>query len=310
MTAESSQLQHWISDLLQEGVASGWLPEMFQYSFVFYALIAALLFGPLLGALGTLVVVKRLAFFSEAVGHGALTGVAIGILLGEPATQPLAALFSFCLSFALLLHWVKSRTQVPYDALVGVFLAFAIALGAALLLYVAKKVNVHILENVLFGSILTVSPQDLLLLALISLISWLLAWRFGNQALMAALQPDLARVQGAGGKKVRVTLLDYGFVLLIALITVAAVKIIGAVLVGALLLIPATTARMISHNLRDFFLRTLLISTTCCVAGVLLPMALEIPIPSGAAIVLLASGFFLLVVLIKQLRTLVLARSF
>ncbi|WP_086481376.1 metal ABC transporter permease [Oceanospirillum sanctuarii] len=290
-----------LQQLLADAVAAGWLPEVFQYPFVTYALIAAVMVGPLLGALGTLVVVKRLAFFSEAVGHGALTGVAVGILLGEPATQPVAALFGFCMSFALILHWVKSRTQVPYDALVGVFLAFAIALGAALLLYVAKKVNVHILENVLFGSILTVTPADLMLLGGISVISWVLIWRYGNQALMSALQPDLARVQGAGGRKTNVTLLDYGFVLLIALITVAAVKIIGAVLVGALLLIPATTARLISSNLRSFFIRTLMISTGCCVAGVVLPMALEIPIPSGAAIVLLASSVFLLVVLFRQL---------
>ena len=295
-------------DLLHQQVSTlvdqGWLPEMFQYPFVTYALIAALLTGPLLGGLGTLVVVKRLAFFSEAVGHGALTGIAIGILLGEPATQPVAGLFSFCLSFALLLHWIKSRTQVPYDALVGVFLAFAIALGAALLLYVAKKVNVHILENVLFGSILTVTQTDLLILAVISFISLLLALRYANQALMAALQPELARVQGVGGRKVNVTLLDYAFVLLIALITVAAVKIIGAVLVGALLLIPATTARLISKDLKQFFALTLLISTGCCVAGVVVPMALELPIPSGAAIVLLASSLFLGTVLLNQLKLL------
>lgn len=288
-------------------VDQGWLPEMFQYPFVTYALIAALLTGPLLGALGTLVVVKRLAFFSEAVGHGALTGIAIGILLGEPATQPVAGLFSFCLSFALLLHWIKSRTQVPYDALVGVFLAFAIALGAALLLYVAKKVNVHILENVLFGSILTVTPVDLLILAIIAAISVLLAFRFANQTLMASLQPELARVQGTGGRKANVTLLDYAFILLIALVTVAAVKIIGAVLVGALLLIPATTARLISRDIRQFFARTLIISTGCCIAGVILPMAFELPIPSGAAIVLLASTLFLSAVLLNQLKLLRLA---
>lgn len=70
-----------LSQLLADGVAAGWLPEVFQYPFVTYALIAAVMVGPLLGALGTLVVVKRLAFFSEAVGHGALTGVAVGILL-------------------------------------------------------------------------------------------------------------------------------------------------------------------------------------------------------------------------------------
>lgn len=277
---------------------AGYLPEMFQYAFLTNALVAALIIGPLLGALGPLVVVKRLAFFSEAVGHGALTGVALGILLGEPATQPLAALFTFCVIFALLLHWIKSRTQIPYDALVGVFLSFAIALGAALLLYVAKKVNVHILENVLFGSILTVRDTDLLVMLMLAVVCVLLMIHSGNRALISSLAPDLARVRG-----INVRLYDYVFVLLIALVTVASVKIIGAILVGALLLIPATAARLISRSGREFFWYSILFATVSCLLGILLPMAGALPIPSGAAIVLIASLGFLFALLVRRWRS-------
>lgn len=278
---------------------AGYLPEMFRYGFLTNALVAALIVGPLLGALGPLVVVKRLAFFSEAVGHGALTGVALGILLGEPATQPLAALFAFCVVFAILLHWIKSRTQIPYDALVGVFLAFAIALGASLLLYVAKKVNVHILENVLFGSILTVKDQDLLVMLLLAIVCIALMLFSGNRALISSLAPDLAKVRG-----IQVRFFDYVFVLLIALITVASVKIIGSILVGALLLVPAVSARMISRTGREFFWLSIVFATLSCLLGILLPMAGALPIPSGAAIVLVASFGFVVSLVIRRWRSL------
>lgn len=286
-------LRHSIFALEQ----AGYLPDIFQYGFLINALVAACMIGPLLGALGPLVIVKRLAFFSEAVGHGALTGVALGILLGEPPTQPFATLFTFCLLFALLLHWIKSRTQIPYDALVGVFLSFAIALGAALLLYVAQRVNVHILENVLFGSILTVRDFDLLIMAIISGACLILLFLGGNRALLASLSPDLAHIRGW-----KVSVYDYAFVLIIALVTVASVKIVGAILVGALLLIPATTARLISRNGREFFGFSVLFSTLSCFLGILLPMAGALPIPSGAAIVLIASILFFFALIYRRWR--------
>ena len=287
-------LRAWAFQMQADGV----LPGIFEYGFLINALVAALIIGPLLGGMGSLVVIKRLAFFSEAVGHAALTGIAIGILLGEPPSHPFASLFGFCLIFALLLHWVKSRTAVPYDALVGVFLAVAIAMGAALLLYVARKVNVHILENVLFGSILTVQDQDLAILAVIGAACLLLTVGYGNNALLASLNPELARVNG-----INTRLYDYVFVVLIALITVAAVKIAGAVLVGAMLLIPATTARLVTRNVRQFFWLNILLSTVCCVAGIILPMALDLPIPTGATIVLLAAFGFILAVGWNRLRS-------
>ncbi|GAA3925036.1 metal ABC transporter permease [Litoribacillus peritrichatus] len=279
----------------QSAVDHGWLPEMFSYEFLINALFASLMIGPMLGLLGTLVVVKRLAFLSEAVGHSVLTGVSMGILLGEPVTAPWISLFTFSILFSLLLQWIKGRSTIPYDALIGVFLSFALALGAALLLYVAKHVNAHLIEQVMFGSILVSGVDDLILLAVISVAVVFLAVRFGNQAYLVAISPDVAHSQ-----RINTRLHDYGFVILIALITVAAVKIIGAVLVGALLLIPAASARLVARDLKQMLTLSVLIATTSSVFGVLIPMYEEWPVSAGPAITLFACGWFVLCLLFRQ----------
>ena len=127
--------------MVQGWASAGYLPEALAYGFVVNALLAGLLIGPVLGGLGTLVVVKRFAFFSEAVGHAALTGVAIGILLGEPYTGPYGSLFGYCLLFGILLNYLRNRTGLAPDTLIGVFLSVSLALGASLLLILAGKIN-------------------------------------------------------------------------------------------------------------------------------------------------------------------------
>lgn len=278
-------------------VALGLLPDMFNYGFLVNAFLATLLIGPLLGALGTLVVVKRLAFLSEAVGHSALTGVSIGILLGEPITAPWISLFTFSILFALTLQWVRGRTTVPYDALIGVFLAFALAMGAALLMLVAKQVNAHLVEQVLFGSVLTADSQDLVILSVMFVLIIGLAFRYSNQAILTALSPEIAK-----SKRINTQLHDYGFVLLIALMTVAAVKIIGAILVGALLLIPAASARLIAHNLRSMMMWSVLIATSSALIGVLLPMYMQWAITTGPAIILVACVWFVLAISLHSVK--------
>jgi len=166
--------------MVQGWASSGYLPEALAYGFVVNALLAGLLIGPVLGGLGTLVVVKRFAFFSEAVGHAALTGVAVGILLGEPYTGPYGSLFGYCLLFGILLNYLRNRTGLSPDTLIGVFLSVSLALGASLLLILAGKINVHILENVLFGSVLTVNGNDLAVLAIVGSLVMALAGRLAT----------------------------------------------------------------------------------------------------------------------------------
>ena len=275
--------------LVQGWAEAGWLPPSLAYGFVVSALLAGLIIGPVLGGLGTLVVVKRFAFFSEAVGHAALTGVAIGILLGEPYTGPYGSLFGYCLLFGILLNFLRNRTGLTPDTLIGVFLSVSLALGGSLLLLLSGKVNIHILENVLFGSVLTVNGRDLAVLGVVAVLVSGLALPLYNRMMVASFNPQLAAVRG-----VRVKLMDYVFVVLVTIVTVASVKVIGAILVGALLIIPAAAARLLSRSLRGFFWLSVLFATLSTVAGVLLPIEFELPVPSGAAIILFAGALFAL----------------
>lgn len=282
--------------LVQGWATAGYLPEALAYGFVVNALLAGLMIGPVLGGLGTLVVVKRFAFFSEAVGHAALTGVAIGILLGEPYTGPYGSLFGYCLLFGILLNFLRNRTGLAPDTLIGVFLSVSLALGASLLLMLAGKINVHILENVLFGSVLTVSGQDLLVLGIVALLVLALAVPLYNRIMLASFNAQLAAVRGVAVKP-----LDYLFVVLVTLVTVAAVKVIGAILVGALLVIPAAAARLVSQSLKGFFFLSVLIATSSTLLGILLPIVFDLPVPSGAAIILVAGICFALAALARAL---------
>lgn len=282
--------------LVQDWATAGYLPEALAYGFVVNALLAGLMIGPVLGGLGTLVVVKRFAFFSEAVGHAALTGVAIGILLGEPYTGPYGSLFGYCLLFGILLNFLRNRTGLSPDTLIGVFLSVSLALGASLLLMLAGKINVHILENVLFGSVLTVSAHDLLVLGIVAVLVLALALPLYNRIMLASFNPQLAAVRG-----VAVKTLDYLFVVLVTLVTVASVKVIGAILVGALLVIPAAAARLVSQSLKGFFFVSVIIATLTTLLGILLPIVFDLPVPSGAAIILVAGICFALSALARAL---------
>ncbi|MFI7856567.1 MULTISPECIES: metal ABC transporter permease [Pseudomonas] len=285
-----------LRQLIQAWAEAGYLPQALAYGFVINALLAGLMIGPVLGGLGTLVVVKRFAFFSEAVGHAALTGVAIGILLGEPYTGPYGSLFGYCLLFGILLNFLRNRTGLSPDTLIGVFLSVSLALGASLLLMLAGKINVHILENVLFGSVLTVSAQDLMVLGIVAVLVVALAVPLYNRIMLASFNPQLAAVRG-----VAVKTLDYLFVVLVTLVTVASVKVIGAILVGALLVIPAAAARLVSQSLKGFFFISMLIATLSTLLGILLPIMLDLPVPSGAAIILVAGMCFALAALARAL---------
>jgi zinc transport system permease protein len=284
---------------LREGIidlaVANWLPRIFFYEFVINAVLCALVIGPLLGCMGTMIVAKRMAFFSQAIGNAALTGVAIGVLIGESYTAPYVSMFSFCLVFGIVLNYTKTRTRLSTDALIGVFLSISLAVGASLVLYVSARVNTHILESVMFGSILTVNNLDMNVLLVVTLITAALGLPFFNRILLGSLNPSLAQVRG-----VNVQALEYLFIILVTLVTVACVKIIGAVLVEALLLIPAAAARNITRGLRSFVWTTMALSLLSCLGGIIIPMQWDIPVPSGGAIVLVAALFFILTTIMRS----------
>jgi zinc transport system permease protein len=242
-----------------------------------------------------MVVAKRMAFFSQAVGNAALTGVAIGVIIGESYTAPYLSMFSFCILFGLLLNFAKNNTRMSSDTLIGVFLSVSLAIGATTLLWVSARVNTHILDTVMFGSILTVDDTDITVLLITTLITFAVALPLFNRMLLASLNPSLAHVRG-----IRVKWLEYLFVLLLTILTVACVKIIGAVLVEALLLIPAAAARNLNRSIRGFVLWSIVFSTASCLIGIYAPMRFDLPVPSGGAIILTAAMIFVVTMIIRM----------
>jgi zinc transport system permease protein len=196
--------------------------------------------------------------------------------------------------FGLVLNYTKGRTRLSSDTLIGVFLSISLAVGASLLLFVSARVNTHILEAVLFGSVLTVSDTDMNVLLVVAALVIGAGVPLFNRLVVASFNPSLAEARG-----VRVQLLEYVFVVMITLITVACLKIVGAVLVEALLLIPAAAARNIVTSLRGFVFLSMAFATVSCIAGVLIPMELDLPVPSGGAIILCAACLFVVTTVVR-----------
>jgi zinc transport system permease protein len=207
------------------------------------------------------------------------------------------SLFAFCTLFALAMNFTRHRTAMAPDTLIAVFLSISLAAGACLLPALANKADAHLVEAILFGSILTVGDADLAVLLVIAGVVVALGARNFNRIALASFNPALAHVRG-----VRTVLLDYGFVLLVTIVTVAAVKIIGAILVEALLIVPAAAARNLSRSLRGWMGWSVGLCTVSCAIGILAPLALDLRVPSGAAIILVAAVFFGLSAAVRALR--------
>lgn len=276
-----SGLYGWLAGLAQRGL----LPSFFAYGYFVRGLIAALLLAPLLGALSHLVVARRLAFLSTALGQAALTGLTLGIALGEPIEAPYGGIAGFCLLSALAMVWLKRRSVLPNDTLIGVFVAFTLGLGICLLVAVTQRFNIHQIEAVMFGSLLTVTELDLLLLALLAALVLVVLARVYNRLLLDSVAPPLARAAGVDSAQ-----LDYLFVVLLTAAIVVSLKIVGALLIEALVVIPAAAARPLSRSLRMQVVLSVAIALVAAVGGLCVSMRLMVPI--GGAIVLALAFLF------------------
>jgi zinc transport system permease protein len=274
-------LYRWIGGLAQAGV----LPADFQYPFLVRGFLCVLLLAPMLGGLSHLVVARRMAFFSAALGQAALTGVSVGLLLGEPLNSPYGGMFGFCLLTTLAMIYVKRRSALPPDTLIGVFLALSLGLGLCLLVLVTREFNVHQVESVLFGSLLTVTDADLLLLLVVGVSVIVLLAREYNHLLLDSLNPSLGSVNGADPRY-----LDYFFAFLLAVSIVASLKIIGALLVEALIIVPAAAARNVARGTRAYLAWSVAMAFLAGVGG--LGLSTKFQVPTGPAVVLGASLMF------------------
>jgi zinc transport system permease protein len=280
----------WVAELAK----SGTLPSDFQYPFLVRGLFGVILLTPILGGLSHLVVSRRMAFFSATLGQAAMTGVSIGLLLGEPLNTPYGGMFGFCLLSTLAMVYVKRRAALPSDTLIGVFLALTLGLGLCLLVVVTRQFNVHQVESILFGSLLTVTDGDLVLLLVVGIAVMALVAREYNHLVLDSLSPPLATVAGADSGY-----LEYFFALILTVSIVVSLKIIGALLVEALVVVPAAAARNVARGTRGYLLWSMAVAFLAGTGG--LAISTRLTVPTGGAIVLGASLCFFLTLIAGSL---------
>jgi zinc transport system permease protein len=279
----------WIGGLAQRGV----LPSDFQYPFLVRGFLCVLVLAPILGGVSHLVVTRRMAFFSAALGQAAITGVAIGLLMGEPLNAPYGGMFGFCLLSTLAMVYVKRHATLPPDTLIGVFHALTLGLGLCLLVALTRQFNVHQVESVLFGSLLTVTDGDLALLLAVGVFVGVLLVREYNHLLLDSLSPPMATAAGADP-----AYLEYLFALLTISIVVS-LKIIGALLVEALVVVPAAAARNVAQGTRSYLIWSVAVAFLAGVGG--LGVSTRFLVPTGGAVVLAMTGIFFLTLAARSL---------
>lgn len=254
---------------------------MFDLPFMQRALLAGAVLGLVLPFLGIFVTLRRMSFMGDGIAHATLAGIAIGITAG---IQPFATAVCAAIVFGAGIYFLERKTEISSDALIGVLFPGSLALGIVLIS--RQRGYQPELLSFLFGSILSISPQDLIVIAAVSaiiLVFLLLALR---QLTLLSLDRDAAWLGG-----VRTGLLEFGFYLIVSVAIVLGVKLLGIILVSALLIIPPTIARMIASSFRRMVVASVLTGEVCIVLG--LALSYRMDLPSGATIVLTAVTAFL-----------------
>lgn len=251
-----------------------------QYDFMKNALLAVLLITPLLGMLGTMAVNHNMAFFSDALGHSALTGIALGVILG--IDNELISMVAFGILLALIITKVRSAGTASADTVISVFSSAAIALGLVIL-SVGGGFSKY--SSYLIGDILSVTSSEILILA-VTLVCVTIIWAFiYNKLTLVSINRELAASRG-----VKVALIENIFVVLVAVVVMLSIKWVGVLLINSMLILPAACARNFSTNSRQYLFSSVGISLVAGLGGVIASFYLNTS--AGATIVLVSAILF------------------
>ena len=251
-----------------------------EYTFMKNALLAILLMTPLFGLLSTMVVSSRMAFFSDSLGHGAFTGIAIGALVG--LFSPLTSLLIFSVLFALLITWIKHRTAASADTVIGVFSSTAIAVG---LMVMSHGGSFAKFSPLLIGDILSITPADLgglLAVNAFVLIGWVFLF---NRLLLLSVNASLARSRG-----ISTIAVESVFAALLAIVVAVSIQWVGILIINALLVLPGAAARNIARSVKEYHVASVALALLSGLIGLF--TAYYFGIAAGAAIVAAAAVVF------------------
>ena len=262
--------------------------EMLHWHFMQNALLALLLLAPLFGLLSTMIVTGRMSFFSDALGHSAFTGIAIGCICG---LAPTAVAVAFSVAFALLFSYVRSRSNQAADTLIGVFSSTAVALGIFIATLGGGSFTKY--NKYLIGDVLSVTPAEIGILAIVLLcvaVFWVI---FGNRLVLVSIHPQLAASRGL---KVKST--QTGFTVCIAVVVTLAINWVGLLMLNSLLVLPAASARNVAKNLRQYHALSVLFALTAALVGLTVSYCLGAS--TGAAISLCLALIFTISFLFRK----------
>ena len=269
-----------------------WLPiEMLQWDFMKNALLAILLMAPLFGLLSTMIVTGRMSFFSDALGHSAFTGIAIGAICGASAPIWVAVIFSVV--FALLFSYVRSRSNQAADTLIGVFSSTAVALGIFIATLGGNSFTKY--NKYLIGDILSVTPGEIGMLAL-TLLAVVVFWVVcSNRLTLVNIHPALASSRG-----VNVPLMQTVFTVAIAVVVTLSISSVGLLILNSLLVLPAASARNVAKNLKQYHLFSVLFALLSGILG--LTASYYLGASAGAAISLCLAVLFAVTFAFRKVR--------
>lgn len=257
------------------------LPFTFaQFDFMKNALIAVLLVTPLFGMLGTMAVNNKMAFFSDALGHSAMTGIAIGVLFG--ANNPVICMLAFGILFGLAIRKVKSSTKTSSDTVISVFSSTSMALGIVIL---SMFGGFSKYSSYLIGDILTVSPEYLKVLAIVLIFAYIIWYFIYNDLLLLSVNPSLSSSRG-----VKNAFTESIFVIMLAVAVMLSIKQIGILTINSLLILPAAAARNISSSSKQYHIFSTVISLLCGIFGLII--SFYVGTAAGATMVLLAAAVY------------------
>lgn len=266
--------------------------EMLHWDFMKNALLAVLLMTPLFGLTSTMIVTGRMSFFSDALGHSAFTGIAIGCICGVAA--PIWAAVLFSVLFALLFSFVRSRSNQAADTLIGVFSSGAVAAGIFIATLGGGSFTKY--NKYLIGDILSVTPDEIGILAIV-LVGVIVLWiLFSNRLALTAIHPELASSRG-----IRTGLTQTLFTVTIAVIVTLAISWVGLLILNSLLVLPGAAARNISRNLRQYHIFSVLFALIAGISGLCISYFLGSS--SGAAISLVLVLIFAVSFCFRKVRS-------
>lgn len=264
---------YWICDLLPF--------EILRWDFMCNALLALLIMSPLFGLMSTMIVTGRMSFFSDALGHSAFTGIAIGAICGIAAPTWAAVLFS--VAFALLFSFVRVKSNQAADTIIGVFSSAAVALGIFVATLGGSSFTKY--NTYLIGDILSISPGQIGVLAIVLVLVVLMWVFFSNRLILTSIHAQLASSRG-----IPVRLSQTLFTVSIAVVVTLCISSVGLLILNSLLVLPAAASRNVSRNLKQYHLFSVLFALLAGISG--LCISYYLGASAGAAISLVLALIF------------------